>query len=151
MNLHRRQFLVLLGAAACLTATTAHAAPKKKKKNQKKPLTKPGHAAELPTVQWVRGNRFKVGKKTYVLSDFADVIVNGEEAKISDLKPGMQAMVTGSLKEAGDTSADSLYKATRVVARRDNNLEKKAQEEARKLREQLKKQNQRNNKSNKSK
>ena len=119
------------------------AAANKNKRNRKVPLTKPGHASELPKVAWVRGKRFKVGRKTYELSDFAEIVVNGEKAGIEDLKPGMQAMVSSSIGESGDTVEDSLYIATRVVARGDNQLEKKSQEKARKLREQLRKQNQR--------
>ncbi len=142
----RRQFLGFLAMAFAISVAPALAAPRGKKRNKKKPLTKKGHASELPTVKWVRGQRFMVGDKTYELSEFGEVIVDGEEASISDLKPGMQAMVAGSLKEAGETSADSLYKATRVVARRDNDLEAKAKEANRKAAEAARKANQKNSK-----
>lgn len=142
--IERRQFLSTLATATVALVASAGAAPRRnKKRNQKRPLTKRGHAAELPTVDWVRGKSFKVGRKTYILSTFGKVIINGEEGALSDLRPGMQAMVTSSLLETGETTADSIYKATRVVARQDNKLEKKAREADRKLREKLKKANSR--------
>lgn len=115
------------------------------RKKRKVPLTKPGHASELPTVAWVKGNRFKVGRKTYLLSETTEVVVNGKEAGPEALKPGMQVMVSSSLGKRGDRVEDSEYKATRVVARHDNELEKKARERARKQRERLNAQNRRRN------
>lgn len=137
----RRQLLAAMLSTGLAVVLPAGAASKKRKR--KVPATRPGHASELPTVAWVKGNRFKVGRKTYVLDDSTEVVVNGEEAGVEALKPGMQVMVSSRLGKLGDGVEDSEYRATRVVARRDNQLEKKAQERARKQRERLKAQSQR--------
>lgn len=133
-------------AGVCLPALTdrGEAAPRKKK-NQVRPFSKKGKAAELPRVQAVGKNSIRVGGKFYVLSDFADVVVNGEEAELKDVKVGMQAMVTGGVKKAGSTSKDTIYKATRIVARTENGLQKKANAANRKAAEAARKANQRNN------
>lgn len=119
------------------------AAPKNR--NQTRPLTKKGKASELPVVRSVGKKTIRVGDKLYEVTDFVDVVVNGEKASLKDVKPGMQAMVTGGVKKYGDTRADTLYKATRIVARSNNNLQKKANEVNKKRAEAARKANQRNN------
>lgn len=137
--------LAALSVAFLAGGAQAEAA-KKKKKNIKRPVSKKGNAAELPVVKSVGGNSITVGDKFYILSEFADVIVNGEEATLKDVKVGMQAMVTGGVKEYGDTRAETTYKATRIVARGDNQLQKKAKEANKKAAEAARKANQRNKK-----
>ncbi len=116
-----------------------------KNRKQVRPLSKKGKASELPRVQSVGKNSIRVGGKFYVLSDFAEVVVNGKEASLKQVKVGMQAMVTGGVKKAGSTSKDTIYKATRIVARTDNQLQKKANEANKKAAERARKANQRNN------
>ena len=153
MSLSRRTFLAQLLVGTTLVAVgrlqADAATPKRKNQNKKRPLSKKGNAAELPVVKSVGENSITVGDKYYILSDFAEVIVDGEEATLKDVKVGMQAMVTGGVKEYGDTRAETTYKATRIVARGDNQLQKKAKEANKKAAEAARKANQRNKKKKK--
>jgi len=156
MKFGRRELLgqLLATAAVAMVAVGPHAGAATKNKNKKnttRPLSKKGNASELPVVKSVGGNSITVGKKFYILADHAEVIVNGEEATLKDVKRGMQAMVTGGVKEYGDTVAETTYKATRIVARGDNQLQKKAKEANRKAAEAARKANQRKKKNNKKK
>jgi hypothetical protein len=147
MSLHRRRFLAqCLGISVILGfgMSSAEAAPKNNQ-NQQRPLSKKGKVSELPKVKSVDAKTIRVGDKLYELSEFADVIVNGEKASLKDVKPGMQAMVTGGVKKYGKTRAETLYKATRIVARSENDLQKKANATNKKRAEAARKANQRNN------
>lgn len=147
VNPGRRSFLGRLLAAGAFGLIVAdgklHAA-KKKRKNVR-PLSRKGNASELPRVQSVGADSIRVGGKRYVLSDSAEVIVNGKEASLSEVKVGMQAMMTGGVLKTGESSKDTVYKATRIVARTDNQLQKKAKEANKKAAEAARKANQRKN------
>jgi hypothetical protein len=77
------------------------------------PNFKPTAAARLPRVTAIDGNRISVGKKTYLVNDTVDVTVDGKEASVSAIQPGMRVLVTNQVM---DRSKD-IYKATRIVAR----------------------------------
>lgn len=148
MKNQRRAFLGQLFAAAavvCILTRPQAKGDNRRRRNRVQPLSKKGNAAELPVVRAVGANSITVGKKRYVLSEFADIIVNGEKATLKDVKVGMQVMVTGGVKERGDTQAETTYKATRIVARSDNKLQQKAKEANRKAAEAARKANQRKN------
>jgi hypothetical protein len=99
-----------------------------KKSRKVHPLTRKGAASELPVVKKVTGKTVTVGKKTYEISDTTRITVNGKSATVSDLRPGMQASVAGGVLRYGKTKADTVYKATRIVAKEDNKLEEKRRE-----------------------
>lgn len=131
MESTRRQFLGRFAiAAGCLVfpvlAPTAGAAPRAKRRNKKRPFSKKGAAAELPVIKRISGNRVTVGDKTYEVSEFTKIIVDGEDAELRHLEVGMQASVAGGPLRYGETVSTSLYRATRIVARKDNQLAKKA-------------------------
>lgn len=107
------------------------------------PLTRKGAASELPVVKKVSGETVTIGKKTYQITTFTKITVNGESATAKDLKPGMQASVSGGVLRFGKTRADTLYKATRIAARADNKLEAKRKEFNRKQEERARELNRR--------
>lgn len=84
--------------------------------------TKKGKPSELPVVTSVDEFSITVGEKNFMLSNFVKVVVNGERASIEDVKPGMQVMVTGKRVVAGKTQAESIYQASRIVARDNNKI-----------------------------
>ena len=86
--------------------------------------TKKGAASQLPVVTGVDEFSITVGEKNFMLSNFVKVVVNGKKATIEDVKPGMQVMVTGKRVIAGKTEAESIYQASRIVARDDKNSKK---------------------------
>ncbi|MGB1130134.1 MAG: hypothetical protein ACPG4K_08785 [Haloferula sp.] len=83
--------------------------------------TKKGAASQLPVVSSVDEFSITVGEKNFMLSNFVKVVVNGKKATIEDVKPGMQVMVTGKRVVAGKTQAESIYSASRIVARDNKN------------------------------
>lgn len=111
--------------------------------NQNLPFTKKGKAAELPVVTNVTASSVTVDGRTYEVSESTVVIVNGEKATLGDLKAGMQVSVAGSPKKFGKTRNDTIFKATRIIARTDNQLAAKAAEFNKKAEEQAR--NARNN------
>lgn len=121
-----------------------------KNTNKKKvyPLTRKGAAAELPTVKSIGGGMITVGDKIYEVPSSAEITVNGRSAELGDIRPGMQASVSGGVSKYGKTSADTIYKATRISARSDNKLEAKRKEENRKQAERARKINQQRNNKN---
>ena len=140
----------LLGAlllVATLLVPADLQAQNKNNKNKKKvhPLTRKGAASELPTVKSVGGGMITVGGKTYEVSSSARITVNGRSASLSDIKPGMQASVSGGVSKYGKTKSDTIYKATRISARTDNKLEQKRKDWNKKQAEKARKINERNN------
>lgn len=108
---------------------TLDAAPRKNNnhdKNKNRIHIKKGNPSELPVVKSVTRNGLVVGDKRYVVDSSTDITVNGEEASLSDIKVGMQALVSGGVEDFGATQKDTLFKADRIVARVDNELSKKA-------------------------
>jgi len=133
VNPSRRQLLRVAAALAGLGSLAA--APKNqrgkngdRKNRNRRPATRKGRASELPTVKKLGADFVVVGDKHYEVNEWTEIIVNGEEATLADLAVGMQAMVTGGVRRYGDTRADTIYKASRIVARADNQLAKKAAE-----------------------
>lgn len=98
------------------------------KNNRSAILTKKGAASELPKVTKVTGERITIGKKTYQVTSFTRITVNGKKASLSEIEPGMQASVAGGMLRYGRTKADTIYKATRISAKSENNLEGKRKE-----------------------
>lgn len=142
-----RILLLLLLVATIMPVELQARNNNNKKKVQ--PASRKGAAAELPTVKSVRGDMIVVGKKIYKVSPTSQIIVNGIEASVSAIKPGMQAAVSGSVLTYGDSNSDTIYKATRISARSDNKLEAKRKADNKKQAEKARKANQRNNKNNK--
>ena len=92
------------------------------------PPTRKGAASELPTIKKVGGDSVTVGKKTYKITSFTKILVNGRKATLRDLKAGMQASVAGGVLRYGKGESDTVYKASRITAKADNKLEEKRRE-----------------------
>ena len=107
------------------------------------PSSRKGAASELPTVKKVdvEAKRITVGKKEYTVTNLTKITVDGEKATLADIEPGMQAAVTGGVAKYGRTKADTLYKATRIQARGENDLEKKRKEYNKKRQEEARRNN----------
>lgn len=105
------------------------------------PITKKGQASELPVVKRVTNTSITVGDKYFETDEFTQVTVDGEKGDLGDIKPGMQASVTGGVLKYGQTRDDTVYKATRIIARKDNELAKKAAEANKKAAERARKSN----------
>lgn len=133
---------IVLGA---LALAPAHVGAQNNKNRKKVPLTRKGAASELPTIKRVSGRMITVGEKSYQVSDETEITVNGEAGSLRDLRPGMQVSVTGGVLEYGRTKSDTIYKATRITASRDNKLEAKRKEFNKKQAEQARKANQNRN------
>lgn len=116
--------LVLVGIA--LLPLWASADNQKKKRIV--PPTRKGAASELPTIRKIAGDRVTIGKKTYKVTSFTSILVNGKKAKVADLRPGMQASVTGGVLRYGKGASETVYKASRIMAKMDNKLEAKRRE-----------------------
>ena len=116
-------------------------------KNKKRivPPTRKGAASELPTIRKVGGDTVTVGKKTYKVTSFTRILVNGKKAKVADLKAGMQASVTGGVLRYGKGASDTIYKASRIMAKTDNKLEDKRRACNKKLAERARELNRRQN------
>jgi hypothetical protein len=138
-----RRLITFLFALVAFFPADASADNKNKKKVV--PLTRKGAASELPTVKKVNGDKVTIGQKTYQVNDLTRISVNGEAAKVKDLKPGMQVSVTGGVLRYGKGRGDTLYKATRISAKADNNLEKKRKEFNKKQAERARQLNRNNN------
>lgn len=133
--------LVLVGSLLA----GADAMGDQKNKGKVVPFSKKGAAAELPTVKKVGDGMITVGDKRYKVSDLAEITVNGRPGKLGDIKPGMQAAVSGGVEDYGETEADTLYRATRITANTDNKLEQKRNEHNRKQAEKAREANRRLN------
>lgn len=136
---------VLVLLLSLLVPTGLEAQNNKNKRKKVHPLTRKGAASELPTVKSVGGGMITVGGKTYEVPDSARITVNGKTADLGDIKPGMQASVSGGVSKYGKTKSDTIYKATRISARGDNKLEQKRKTHNKKQAEKARKINQRNN------
>jgi len=140
MSIHR---CVLLGRIALIPAVFVMSAlPGVAATNNNKvyrPFAKKGKAAELPVIKKVTASSITVGDRIYKVSESTVIIVNGEKASLNKLKVGMQVAISGSPKEFGKTTDDTVFKATRIVARADNKLAAKAAEDNRKAAEQARK------------
>ena len=77
------------------------------------------------------------------MTAFTKITVNGEKASLSEVREGMQVRIAGGVSSYGKTSEDTLYKATRIDARKNDDLKKKAQEENKRRQQQAKKNNNR--------
>ena len=116
-------------------------------KNKKRivPPTRKGAASELPTIRKVGEDMVTVGKKTYKVTSFTSILVNGKKAKVTDLKAGMQVSVTGGVLRYGKGASDTIYKASRIMAKTDNELEAKRREFNKKQAERARELNRRQN------
>ncbi len=123
----KRILMLSAGFALLGLAPSLEAAPNNNK-NAHRPTSKKGKASELPIVKKVSNTSITVGDKYFEVSEFTVVMVNGEKATLGDIKPGMQASVTGGVAEYGANREETVYKASRIVARTDNELSKKAEE-----------------------
>ncbi|MEI6653455.1 MAG: hypothetical protein WCP45_01700 [Verrucomicrobiota bacterium] len=74
---------------------------------------KPTAASRLPVVTSVSTDSITVGDKKYLASTYVDVTVDGKEATLAAIKPGMRVLVTNEVTD----KKKSLYTATRIVAR----------------------------------
>lgn len=124
-----RQALGLTAAALTAWSLIAplEAAPKDNKNNNRI-IIKKGNPSELPVVKSVSSKGITVGDKYYEVDASTDITVNGEKASLSDIKTGMQAWVVGGVREFGTNRDETIYTATRITARTDNQLAKKADE-----------------------
>jgi len=122
----RRNLGILVLLLAVMVPTNLQAQNRNNQnRNNQGPVSQKGAPSELPTVSRVGAGMITVGKKTYEVPESAIITVNGNEAQLSDIKPGMQASVAGSVSKFGKTKADTLYKATRISVRNDNKLGEK--------------------------
>lgn len=126
--LFRIGLYTLLAILSLASIEQAHAA----KKNKKKPVSKKGAASELKTVDQVGKDHLIVGGKIYFIRGFAKIIVDGNEATLQQVKPGMQVSISARVKTYGKNGTTTTYEASRIVARSDNELAKKAEEENKK-------------------
>ena len=124
MNALRASLMILAGAI--LFPVTAHGDNKNNRRVV--PPTRKGAASELPTIRKVGGDSVTVGKKTYKITSFTKIVVNGKKATLGDLRAGMQASVVGGVLRYGKGAADTVYKASRITAKADNKLEAKRRE-----------------------
>ncbi len=141
----RSRILQLVGGCIFVVVGFAPLSVEGDTRKQKRvyPLTRKGAASELPTVKSVSGDKITIGRKTYQVTEFTKVTVNGSSATIKDLKPGMQVLVAGGVLRYGKGKSDTLYKATRINATADNKLEAKRKEFNRKQQERARKLNRR--------
>ncbi|HBM78195.1 MAG TPA: hypothetical protein DD438_08790 [Verrucomicrobiales bacterium] len=116
-----------------------------KNKNRIVPPTRKGAASELPTIRKVGEDLVTVGKKTYKVTSLTRILVNGKKAKVADLRSGMQASVTGGVLRYGKEASDTIYKASRIMAKTDNKLEAKRREFNKKQAERAREMNRRKN------
>ncbi len=105
------------------------------KKNKNLSYSKKGNPSELPVVKSVGNGGITVSDRYYVVDDSTKITVNGTEGSLFDIKPGMQALVAGGVKEFGRDREGNIYIATRIVASDDNELAKKADAFNKKARE----------------
>ena len=108
------------------------------------PPTRKGAASELPTIRKVGGDSVTIGRKTYKVTSFTRILVNGKRGPLGQLKPGMQVSVTGGVLRYGKGEADTVYKASRITAKVDNKLEEKRREFNKKQAERARELNRRN-------
>ncbi|MBL49806.1 MAG: hypothetical protein CMP28_12770 [Roseibacillus sp.] len=143
MKMIRVSFLLLGGAM--LLPLDSFAQSNKKNNRRVVPLTRKGAAAELPTIKKVGGDSVTIGRKTYKVTSFTRILVDGKRATLGQLRPGMQVSVAGGVLRYGKGEADTVYKATRITAKADNKLEEKRREFNKKQAERARELNRRNN------
>jgi hypothetical protein len=87
----RAPFIVVFALLALLTATLGSAGSGKKK-------TTPAVKYQPPVISGVAGNTITVSDdkttRTFIVTQFTEINVNGQRATIADLKSGMTANVT---------------------------------------------------------
>lgn len=137
-----RQCLALSAAAwsAFFLIASLEAAPKNNNNNNRI-IIKKGNPSELPVVKSVSKHGIKVAGKYYEVDSSTDITVNGEKGSLSDIKVGMQALVVGRVKDFGTNSDETVYTATRITARIDNELSKKANDYNKKVEKQARQYN----------
>ena len=119
-----RPLTVLVGGLVLLPLV-APAQGKNQKNRKNAPYTRKSAPSELPVVKRVAGDRITIGEKEYVVTERTEITVDGEKADLADVRPGMQASVSGGVLKYGRTKAETTYKATRISARADNKLDEK--------------------------
>ena len=116
----RRTFLIQGATLIALFGLSTDAFGKKRRgrnnRNRSRPPRKLGSPVQLPVVKSVGAASITVGDKHYSVRDGADITVNGEKAELSDIRVGMQAMVSSRILEFGRGSKDNVYEATRIKA-----------------------------------
>ncbi len=85
------------------------------------PNFKPTAASRLPVVTAVSSDSITVGDKKYLASAYVDVTVDGKDATLEAIKPGMRVLVTNQVTD----KKQNLYTATRIVARTPDSAAKK--------------------------
>ena len=75
-----RAFVLILAGAILLPAPSFG---DNKNKRRIVPPTRKGAASELPTIRKVGGDSVTVGKKTYTITSFTRILVNGRKATLS--------------------------------------------------------------------
>ena len=143
MKMIRGLFLVLAGAT--LLPVDLFAQNNSRNNRRVVPPTRKGAASELPTIKKVGVDSVTVGRKTYKITSFTKILVNGKGATLGQLRPGMQVSVAGGVLRYGKGEADTVYKASRITAKADNKLEEKRREFNKKQAERAREQNRRNN------
>jgi hypothetical protein len=87
----RALFIIVFALLALLTATPGSAGSRKKR-------TTPAVKYQPPVISAVAGNTITVSDdkttRTFIVTQFTEINVNGQRGTIVDLKPGMTANVT---------------------------------------------------------
>jgi hypothetical protein len=91
MNTMDRALSIVISVLLVALATPAFAGSKKKKAT-------PGTQYHPPVISSVTGNAITVSEekttRTFIITQFTEINVNGQRAAIADLKPGMTVSVT---------------------------------------------------------
>lgn len=87
----RALFIVISVLLVALATPPAFAGSKKKKAT-------PGAQYQAPVISSVTGNTITVSEekttRTFIITQFTEINVNGQRGAVADLKPGMTASVT---------------------------------------------------------
>jgi len=85
-----RALLIVISVLLVVSATPAFAGSKKKKATPAQ--------YQAPVISSVTGNTITVSEekttRTFIITQFTEINVNGQRAAVADLKPGMTASVT---------------------------------------------------------
>ena len=85
-----RALLIVISVLLVALATPAFAGSKKKKSTPAQ--------YQAPVISSVTGNTITVSEektaRTFIITQFTEINVNGQRAAVADLKPGMMASVT---------------------------------------------------------
>ena len=102
--MYRRLFVVVSFLLVLITASPAFAGSRKKKAT-------PAPEYHPPVISSVTGNTITVSDekttRTFIITQFTEINVNGQRAAVADLKPGMTVSVTIGVDPA---------RASRIVA-----------------------------------